>query len=663
MSGVNALDVNPAHGLLSVGTESEDGNGTVEFWDLRSRTRAGVLQLPTNQLLGGATSFDGISNFATPPSVSCLASRFDGLNLAVGTSTGHTLLYDLRSSTPYTVKDQGYGLPVKSIEWINSSASSSELSDEAGGLVASADSKVFKIWGAQSTTNLISINPPNNINDLHVYPDTGLVFLANEAGPITSYYIPQLGNAPKWARFLDNMTEEMEQDTVETLYDDYKFVDRQELQSLGMDHLIGTSTLKPYMHGFFVDLRLYTKARAIANPFAYAEYRDRLAREKMEKERESRIRTSKQALSKKEKERQAELQQAIDDAKVNKGLAERIKEREEKEERAKARKAAKRAQKLGLEEEAEVDSSDEEAVEERTEPTAKSATASVLTDNRFKTLFTDPEFQVDEDSLEFAMLNPSTAARNANEKDRQRITASDLMGDVAEEDENDVSEDEEDDADDQDSDGSSDSGDLGQYDPRSGKAGRSAPGILDPRTGKRKAPAQVQAKAERQQKQQARKAEIAAGTHRPRLVVGDDHVASANAAGQTLGQRARSGLNNDRSGKASRSGRLAMRGSSTASGQEIMRSTPGGGMEMSFIPSSTSADDAKDEARLMKKQKMEKQAKDTLRAGRIGASLEKDSGASENARVSLALSDQQRSGRTGRRREIRSASRNKTRHL
>jgi ribosome biogenesis protein ENP2 len=194
------------------------------------RTRAGVLQLPANQLLGGATSFDGISNSAAPPSVSSLASRYDGLNLAVGTSTGHTLLYDLRSSTPYTVKDQGYGLPIKSIEWINSSASSSELSDEAGGLVASADSKVLKIWGAQSTQNLISINPPNNINDLHVYPDTGLVFLANEAGPITSYYIPQLGPAPKWARFLDNMTEEMEQDTVETLYDDYKFVDRQELK-------------------------------------------------------------------------------------------------------------------------------------------------------------------------------------------------------------------------------------------------------------------------------------------------------------------------------------------------------------------------------------------------------------------------------------------------
>lgn len=407
------------------------------------------------------------------------------------------------------------------------------------------------------------------------------------------------------------------------------------------------------MHGFFVDLRLYIKARAIANPFAYAEYRDRLARDKLEKERESRIRTSKQAMSKKDKARQEELQKAIDDAKVNKGLAERIKEREEKEQRAKERKAAKKAARKGEEIHEEEASSEEE---QETADTAETpAATSVLTDDRFKTLFTDPEFQVDEDSLEFAMLNPSTAARNANQKDRQRITASDLMGDIPEESEDGSDAEEDDDAD---SDGSSDSGDLGQYDPRVGNSGRSAPGVLDPRTGKRKAPAQVQAKAERQQRLLQKKAEAA---HRPRLVVGDDVAAATSSAGQTLGQRARSGPATG-SGKASRSGRSTMRGAPDA-GEAVMRATPGGGMEMSFVPTSTSADDAKDEARLMKKQKMEKQAKDTLRSGRVGAGLEKDSGASENARVRLELSDQQRSGRTGRRREIRSASRNKTRHL
>ena len=32
------------------------------------------------------------------------------------------------------------------------------------------------------------------------------MFLANEGSQIQSYYIPQLGIAPKWCTFLDNMT-------------------------------------------------------------------------------------------------------------------------------------------------------------------------------------------------------------------------------------------------------------------------------------------------------------------------------------------------------------------------------------------------------------------------------------------------------------------------
>lgn len=227
VEGVNALDINPAHGLLAVGTENYDTAGTVEFWDLRARNRVGILNLPLGHL-GGASSFDA-GGGEGPTAVTALSSREDGLNMAVGTSTGHTLLYDLRASTPYSIKDQGYGLPIKKVQWCYSSGSRD--SKEAAGLVASADSKVLKIWGSQSTQNLISINPPSNINDLHIYPDSGLVFLANEGSPITSYYIPQLGQAPKWSRFLDSMTEEMEDDQVETIYDDYKFVDRQELQS------------------------------------------------------------------------------------------------------------------------------------------------------------------------------------------------------------------------------------------------------------------------------------------------------------------------------------------------------------------------------------------------------------------------------------------------
>jgi ribosome biogenesis protein ENP2 len=74
------------------------------------------------------------------------------------------------------------------------------------------------------------VNPPAAINDLHIYPSTGLVFLANETSPMTAYYIPELGPAPKWSKFLDNMTEGMEQDQAATIYEDYKFIDRAELK-------------------------------------------------------------------------------------------------------------------------------------------------------------------------------------------------------------------------------------------------------------------------------------------------------------------------------------------------------------------------------------------------------------------------------------------------
>jgi len=35
--------------------------------------------------------------------------------------------------------------------------------------------------------------------------------------------------------------------------------------------LIGTNLLRAYMHGFFMDVRLYNKAKDIANPFAFEE--------------------------------------------------------------------------------------------------------------------------------------------------------------------------------------------------------------------------------------------------------------------------------------------------------------------------------------------------------------------------------------------------------
>lgn len=286
--GVNCIDICVAHQLVGLGTEG----GTVEFWDPRVRSRVGVLGVSASE--------------ENEDTVTALAYRTDGLNLAVGTHSGQTFLYDLRSPRAYLKKDQGYGMPMKKLLWLESR----DGSDNAR--ILSADSKIIKIWSTRDGAPLTSIEPPLDVNDVCTVPDTGLVFVANEGTPMHTYYIPQLGPAPRWCSFLDNITEEMEENPAQTTYDNYKFVTRKELTALGLDKLVGTNVVKSYMHGYFIDVRLYEEARVIANPFAYEEYRTKKIQEKIEKERESRIRKG-----------------SAQQVKVNKNLAARLKERED----------------------------------------------------------------------------------------------------------------------------------------------------------------------------------------------------------------------------------------------------------------------------------------------------------------------------------------------
>ncbi|KAF9173272.1 hypothetical protein BGX21_003343 [Mortierella sp. AD011] len=340
-NGVNCGEINPAHLLYGCGTDA----GTVEFWDLRVRGRVGILapSLPETVL-------------SSSLSISSMKFRDDGLTMAVGTSTGHVLMYDLRSSVPLFVKDHQYGFPIKSLTFHEGTQG-----EDGRSKVVSADCKIIKIWDRENGNNFTSIEPTNDINDVCVVDDSGLIFVANEGIQMQSYYIPSLGPAPKWCSFLDNLTEELEENPVQNIYDDYKFVSRKELASLGLDHLVGSAVLKPYMHGFFIDLRLYEKAKAIANPFAYADYREREAKEKLAKEAGSRIRATMKL------------------PKVNKQLATKMMLDE-----AKARRKAAAA-------------GDESAA---------TATGSALKDNRFADLFSNPDFQVDESTNEFKLLNP-----------------------------------------------------------------------------------------------------------------------------------------------------------------------------------------------------------------------------------------------------------------
>ncbi|KAI7871750.1 WD40-repeat-containing domain protein [Spinellus fusiger] len=349
--GVNCVEINPAHQLFGLGT----ANGTVEFWDPRSRSRVGLLSQPQVPSTFGS---EGALE------ISALKFRHDGLTMALGTSTGHTLLYDLRASVPFIVKDHQYGFPIKTLHFHDGGAGTGDI-DNGNDKVIVSDRKIIKMWDRISGKHFTSIEPETDINDVCVVENSGMLFTAQEGVQMGAYYIPQLGSAPRWASFLDNITEEMEENPNRDVYDEYKFVTRKELAVLGLEHLMGTNVLKAYMHGFFVDLRLYEKARLIANPFAYDDFKERTVRDKLEKERGSRIRATDKLPT------------------VNKNLAKKLRE------------------------------------EGNNKKNKKKENVNVLADGRFSELFADPEFQVDEASKEYQLLHPSVSKKKVADSDEE----------------------------------------------------------------------------------------------------------------------------------------------------------------------------------------------------------------------------------------------------
>jgi ribosome biogenesis protein ENP2 len=365
-----------SHNLLAFGTSL----GTVEFWDSRSRTRAGILSAPQD-------AFEG------RPEITALQFHRSGLELATGNSNGLIHLYDLRSPVPLLKKDQGYGFPIKNLIYLASGTTTRAQTAEPK--ILSADKRIIKIWDPRNGDPWTSVEPAVDLNHVEWCKDSGMLLTANEGKQQHAFFIPQLGPAPKWCAFMDNIVEEMAEDpddpnafgknSAGEVYDNFKFVTLPQLRQLNLDHLIGTtSLLRPYMHGYFVAQKLYEEARLISNPDLWQEQRTKSIQEKISKERESRIRGNKKVA-----------------VKVNRKLAERMLEREEKNERRRAKRVLEKGGDDDM-----VDADKAPAVGEVDE---KTKTASgVFNDPRFAKIFEDEEFAIDEESHEFRQLNPST---------------------------------------------------------------------------------------------------------------------------------------------------------------------------------------------------------------------------------------------------------------
>ena len=421
--GGSCIAVSPTHSLCAVGAE----DGTVRFWDNRVPTittsspdnlhLSPFINLDVASATNGHGFFDENTNSGFPGEVTSICFDSSGIHMAAGTKGGNVALYDMRSSKPLFIKEHQYGLPIHTVQF-----------HDGSGTVLSGDAKLIKIWNVKGGSNSNSGSGGQRRDDwnddIHTTDNTneglggqlgsivanvegtadfshfitsgdstdpsgesnGLLLCTGEQSKVQSFYCPVLGAAPKWCSFLDNITEELEEKDgmldngvggddsgglvqTETVYEDYKFLTRSEIDTLGIQNLVGTPLLRGYLHGFFIHVGLYNRIRSVAKPFEYNEYRTKKIKDRMEEKRSSRIAPK---VNKAQKTK----------AKVNPDLADRLEAKAG--DRTKAGKVAK----------------------------------ALVEDDRFGGLFINPDFEIDEEAEDFKLRNPSGIAAKKVRNDR-----------------------------------------------------------------------------------------------------------------------------------------------------------------------------------------------------------------------------------------------------
>lgn len=346
--------------VLPIVSCSGDG-GIVESYDMRDSTQP-LQSLQVSMVKEGTEH---------KSHVTCCAYSETGMQFAAGTAAGIVRVYDVRSSRPLCERNHMNGYPIVSLSF------HTRGTDTGNVVVGSADSKSVKIWDANSAAMVASVESNATINHLTFCPRSGLFFCANDTPRVGVYFVPALGLAPKWCSFLDNITEELEESTQKTVYEDYQFVTMGDLEQLGASELIGTKFLQPYMHGYFMDHRMHGKLKAAADPFAYEEYRKQRVRDRLEAKRTMRTRVKK------------------NNVQVNKGLHSKL--------------------------QVTVDEAGEEGVSKKRRQAGDKA-KSLLADERFQALFADPDFAIsdkgpaDETSAQLSKVLASAASKGLRPK-------------------------------------------------------------------------------------------------------------------------------------------------------------------------------------------------------------------------------------------------------
>ncbi|PFH31722.1 putative embryo sac development arrest EDA7 [Besnoitia besnoiti] len=238
--------------------------------------------------------------------------------------------------------------------------------------VASAEEETGKTGtgGGEKQTGGVRDQRVVTFNNFAFYQNSGLCFTSCEQKRMGVYFLPGLGIAPSWCSVLETITEELEESgglgsggapgdgasggaAASSVYDNYRFVTRQQLEQMGVQELIGTSYVKRYMHGYFMDAKLHRKLQEALEPFGYEEYRREKVRQKVEEKKKMRI----------------EIRHKL--PKANTALAKRLEE-----------SAVGRA-----------------SGGTKKEKKQQEAARQLLTDQRFQRLFSNPDFEIEGDEM------------------------------------------------------------------------------------------------------------------------------------------------------------------------------------------------------------------------------------------------------------------------
>ncbi|CAL5050590.1 unnamed protein product [Urochloa decumbens] len=346
---INAVTRSKVHGLVACGGE----DGAVECFDMRKKSSVGRVNIP-------AVSSEDYYQEVT-------SLQFDedqGYLMAVGSSTGKISIYDLRMSSPLRVKDHMYGSPILNIKW-HQSLNSAEPK------LITADKHIVRVWDPNTGNNMTSIEPDGGaINDVCIFRNSGLMLLALDNSQIPAHFIPALGPAPKWCSHLDNLTEEMEEKSDSTVYDEYKFLTKEEMERLNLTQYIGSNAVKVHLHGFIVRHELYKKQRREIEPVEYEAIKEEIKKKKIEAQRKSRI------------------TQVTRIPKVNRQILDSIIQEEMNADMENADKSSKKKKERKIK-----------------------GYKDLLEDDRFKEMFENKDFQIDEQSKEYLALHPQVATK------------------------------------------------------------------------------------------------------------------------------------------------------------------------------------------------------------------------------------------------------------